>query len=49
MMLFAPAAVQGGRRYRGAVLWNSLPTNLRQAQTLASLKSGCRGFFFDNE
>ena len=26
--------------YSGAVLWNSLPTNLRQAQTLASFKSG---------
>jgi len=34
--------------YSGAVLWNSLPTNLRQAQTLASFKSGCRGFLFDN-
>ena len=29
--------------YGGAVLWNSLPTNLRQAETLASFKSGCRG------
>jgi len=36
--------------YNGAVLWNSgLPTNLRQAQTLASFKSGCRGFFFHNK
>ena len=37
--------------YGGAVLWNSLPTctNLRQAQTLASFKSGCRGFLFDND
>ena len=26
--------------YNGAVLWNSLPTNLRQAQTIASFKSG---------
>ena len=26
--------------YSGAVLWNSLPTNLRQAQTLTSFKSG---------
>lgn len=35
--------------YGGAVLWKSLPTNLRQAQTLATFKSGCRGFLFDNE
>ena len=35
--------------YSGAVLWNSLPTNLRQAQTLASFKSCCRGFLFDND
>ena len=35
--------------YSGAVLWNSLPTNLQQAQTLASFKSGCRGFLFDND
>ena len=35
--------------YSGAVLWNSLPTNLWQAQTLASFKSGCRGFLFDND
>ena len=27
----------------------SLPTNLRQAQTIASRKSGCRGFLFDNK
>ena len=35
--------------YSGALLWNSLPTNLRQAQTLASFKSCCRGFLFDND
>ena len=35
--------------YNGAVMWNSLPTNLRQAQTIASFKSGCRGFLFDNK
>jgi len=35
--------------YSGAVLWNSLPTNLQQAQTLASFKSGCRGFLFQNK
>ena len=49
MMLFAPATVQGGQSYSGAVLWNSLPTNLKQVQTLASIKSNCRGFLFDNE
>ncbi|RMX57039.1 hypothetical protein pdam_00006174 [Pocillopora damicornis] len=35
--------------YNGSVMWNSLPTNLRQAQTIASCKSGCRGFLFDNK
>ena len=35
--------------YSGAVLWNSLPTELRQAQTHISFKSGCRGFLFDND
>ena len=35
--------------YSGAVPWNSLPTNLRQAQTFTSFKSGCRGFLFDND
>jgi len=35
--------------YSGVVLWNSLPTNLWQAQTLASFKSGCRGFLFQNK
>ena len=35
--------------YSGALLWNSLPINLRQAQSLASFKSGCRGFLFDND
>ena len=34
--------------YNGAVMWNSLPTNLRQAQTIANFKSGCKGFLFDN-
>ena len=29
--------------YSGALLWNSLTINLRQAQSLASFKSGCRG------
>ena len=32
--------------YRGAVLLNSLPVDLRQAQTLTSFKSGCSGFVF---
>jgi hypothetical protein len=31
--------------YNGAMLWNSLPVKLRQAQTLASFKSGCSGLF----
>ena len=35
--------------YSGAVLWYRLSTNLRQAQMLASFKSGCRGFLFDND
>ena len=35
--------------HSGTVLWNSLPTNLRQAQTLSGFKSGCRGFLFDND
>ena len=35
--------------YNGAVMWNSLPTNLRQAHTIASFKSGCRDFLFDNK
>ena len=33
----------------GAVEQLTRPTNVRHAQTLASLKSGCRGFLFDNE
>ena len=32
--------------YRGAVVWNSLPVDLRQAQTLTSFKSGCSSFVF---
>ena len=36
------------KSYGGAVLWNSSPTNLRQAQTLASLNPAA-GFLFDNE
>ena len=35
--------------YNGAVMWNSLPTNLWQAQTIASFKSSRRGFLFDNK
>ena len=31
--------------YSGALLWNSLTINLRQAQSLASFKSGCRGLW----
>ena len=32
--------------YGGAVVWNSLPVELRQAQTLTSFKSGCSSFVF---
>ena len=32
-------------RYSGAVLWNSLPTHLRQAGSLASFHTGCSSFF----
>ena len=35
--------------YSGVVLWNSLPTNLRQEHTVASFKSGCRSFLFDDD
>ena len=35
--------------YNGAVMRNSLSTNLRQAHTIASFKSGCKGFLFDNK
>ena len=33
-------------RYSGAVLWNSLATGLRQAESLNSFKSGRKEFFF---
>ena len=29
-------------RYSGAVLWNGLPSTLRQAESIHSFKSGCR-------
>ena len=32
-------------RYSGAVLWNSLPTHVRQARTQESIHAGCSGFF----
>ena len=35
--------------YNGAVMWNSLPTDLRQAQTIASFKSSLGGFLFDDK
>ena len=35
--------------YNGAVMWNSLLTNLRQAQTIASFKSSLGGFLFDDK
>ena len=31
--------------YSGAVLWNSLPVELRQARTLNNFRSGCSSFF----
>ena len=31
--------------YSGAVLWNSLPTELRKTNNLSVFKSGCSGFF----
>lgn len=31
--------------YAGAALWNSLPVELRQANTLSSFKVGCKKFF----
>ena len=31
--------------YQGAVLWNNLPSNLRQAQTLNAFRIGCRQHF----
>ena len=31
--------------YQGAVLWNSLPPNLRQAKTLSGFRAGCRHNF----
>ena len=31
--------------YQGAVLWNSLPPNLQQAQTLNGFRIGCRQHF----
>ena len=32
-------------RYSGAVLWNGLPSILRQAESIHSFKSGCKEFF----
>ena len=31
--------------YNGAVIWNSLPPELRQAKSLKSFRNGCRDFF----
>ena len=31
--------------YNGAVIWNSLPPELRQAKSLKSFRDGCRVFF----
>ena len=33
--------------YNGAVIWNSLPLELRQANSLNSFRSGCREYFSD--
>ena len=35
--------------YSGAVLWNSLPLQLRQASTLSSFRSGCNRFFSQSQ
>ena len=32
-------------RYGGAILWNGLPSTLRQAESIHSFKSGCQEFF----
>ena len=32
-------------RYSGAVLWNGLPSTLRQAESIHIFKSGCKEFF----
>lgn len=31
--------------YDGAILWNSLPIEIRQAKSLNLFKTGCSGFF----
>ena len=31
--------------YSGAVLWNSLPIELRQANSLGAFRAGCKQFF----
>ena len=35
--------------YSGAVLWNSLPIELRQANSLTAFRAGCERFFSSNE
>ena len=35
--------------YSGAVLWNSLPIELRQANSLTAFWAGCERFFSSNE
>lgn len=32
-------------RYKGAVIWKSLPRELRQAKTLDSFRRGCHNYF----
>ena len=33
-------------RYYGAVIWNSLPLELRQAETINSFRRRCHNFFY---
>ena len=44
-----PAPISKAIMDNGAVMSNSSPTKLRQAKIIASFKSGCRGFLFDNK
>ena len=37
--------VKNSFSYRDSVLWNSLPIDLRQAQTLSAFKHGCSDLF----
>ena len=35
-------------RYNGAVIWNNLPPELRQAETINSFRRGCHNFLLDH-